>query len=129
MPTHWQTHAVEGHRATGRCVQGRLGLYEVTVDGVTGYMTQREADDLVRSLSPASADRDLTQAGAGTRCVASRWPADDGRQLHAAAASHAVVCAHAQPPGRRNQVKGAGHNDLLEFDDCRAALREALDAP
>lgn len=46
-------------------VQGKVGLMEVTVDGVTRYMTRQEADDLLQALAPLP-DDDEDEAPAPT---------------------------------------------------------------
>jgi pimeloyl-ACP methyl ester carboxylesterase len=44
------------------------------------------------------------------------------------APSHSEALRERNPQARLHRVKGAGHNDLQEFDDYRSALRAALDA-
>jgi pimeloyl-ACP methyl ester carboxylesterase len=44
------------------------------------------------------------------------------------ASHHAEALKQAQPQARLHIVKGAGHNDLQEFDDYRSALHAALGA-
>jgi uncharacterized protein len=41
---------------------------------------------------------------------------------------HSDALREFNPRAQVHRVKGAGHNDLQEFDDYRAALRAALDA-
>ena len=45
-------------------LQGQLGLYEVTLDGITSYMSQQEVEALEQSLEPTSpGGTDPTQQG------------------------------------------------------------------
>lgn len=82
-------------------VQGKVGLYEVTVDGVTRFMTKKDAEDLLHVLAPAAPDDD--------EAISEPVQAPPGQKIVGQVAGLVVTTAAAPkaPPGTPRVVQGS----------------------